>query len=79
VIEPSEAAEAAWVAEIERAAVQREAFLKDCTPGYYNYEGDLSILNVRNGPHGGGPLAYFRILREWRENGGLAGLERRSA
>jgi cyclohexanone monooxygenase len=79
VIEPSEAAEAAWVAEIERAAVQREAFLRDCTPGYYNYEGDLSILNVRNGPHGGGPLAYFRILREWRERGGLEGLEQRSA
>jgi cyclohexanone monooxygenase len=77
VIEPSQAAEDAWVAEIERAAVQREAFLTDCTPGYYNYEGDLSNLNVRNGPHGGGPLTYFRILREWREKGGLEGLERR--
>jgi cyclohexanone monooxygenase len=76
VFEPSQAAEDAWVAEIERAAPQREAFLRDCTPGYYNYEGDLSILNTRNGPYGAGPIAYFRTLRDWREAGDMPGLER---
>jgi cyclohexanone monooxygenase len=75
IFEPTQEAEDAWVAEIERVAVQREAFLKDCTPGYYNYEGDLSILNTRNGPYGAGPLAYFKVLRDWRSQGSLAGLE----
>jgi cyclohexanone monooxygenase len=75
-LEPTQAAEDAWVAEIDRVALQREAFLKECTPGYYNYEGDLSILNTRNGPYGAGPVAFFEKLAEWRAAGDMPGLER---
>jgi cation diffusion facilitator CzcD-associated flavoprotein CzcO len=75
VVEASQAGEDGWVAEIDRAALQREAFLKECTPGYYNYEGDLALVNSRNGPYGAGALAYFDTLTKWREAGGLEGLE----
>jgi cation diffusion facilitator CzcD-associated flavoprotein CzcO len=75
VVEASQSGEDGWVAEIDRAALQREAFLKECTPGYYNYEGDLALVNSRNGPYGAGALAYFDTLTKWREAGGLEGLE----
>jgi cyclohexanone monooxygenase len=74
-IEVSEEAEHAWVEEILRLAVQREAFMRECTPGYYNYEGDLSRLNAQNGPYGAGSQAFFRTIAEWREKGEMAGLE----
>jgi cyclohexanone monooxygenase len=79
VFEPSQAAEEAWVAEIDRVALQREAFLSECTPGYLNYEGDLSILNTRNGPYGAGPNAFFKLLQDWRAEGEMQGLERTPA
>ena len=38
---PTAEAEAAWVAEIRRLAVNTAAFFDACTPGYYNNEGHL--------------------------------------
>jgi cyclohexanone monooxygenase len=74
-VEPSQAAEDAWVAEIDRLAVHQERFLSECTPSYTNHEGDVKSFNARNMPYGGGPVAYFRILSEWRAGGELEGLE----
>ena len=48
------------------SAILRQAFLEECTPGYYNNEGRPSALAARNGPYGGGPDR----LRE--DAGGLA-------
>jgi cyclohexanone monooxygenase len=74
-VEVSEAAEAEWVDTILRLAGRGREFLESCTPGYYNNEGRLSDRAAQNGFFGGGPVEFFRILREWRERGGLAGLE----
>ena len=52
-------------------------FLEECTPGYYNNEGQLSERAAQNGFYGGGSVAFFKILREWRAAGELAGLELR--
>ena len=49
--------------------------LRECTPSYFNHEGEVSRLNVRNSAYGGGPLAFYRILAEWRAEGSLRGLE----
>jgi cyclohexanone monooxygenase len=68
-------AEDEWVAEVLRAAPAREAFLDACTPGYYNYEGDVKAMNARNSPYGGGPIAYVRFLEAWRASGGLPGVD----
>ena len=76
-IEASEAAEAEWVATIIRLAGLGRQFLEECTPGYYNNEGKLSDRAAQNGFFGGGSIEFFRILREWRAAGGLAGLELR--
>ena len=75
MLEVSEAAEAEWVETVIRTARFGRDFLESCTPGYYNNEGKLSERAAQNGFFGGGSIEFFRILREWREQGGLAGLE----
>jgi cyclohexanone monooxygenase len=74
-LEVSEPAEAAWVDTIIRLSGLGRSFLEECTPGYYNNEGKLSDRAAQNGFFGGGSVEFFRILREWREKGGLEGLE----
>ena len=73
-IEATEAAEHAWVAEIDKAAISMVEALRECTPSYFNHEGDVSRLNARNSAYGGGPLAFYQIIADWRAEGSLAGL-----
>jgi cyclohexanone monooxygenase len=74
-IEASQAAEDAWVETIVASAVMRQRFQEECTPGYYNNEGKPSALAARNGPYGAGPVAFVKLLEDWRAAGDLAGLE----
>jgi cyclohexanone monooxygenase len=74
-VEVSEAAEAEWVDSILRLAGFGRQFLEQCTPGYYNNEGRLSERAAQNGFYGGGSEAFFKLLRDWRAAGELAGLE----
>ncbi|MGH7011264.1 MAG: flavin-containing monooxygenase, partial [Caulobacteraceae bacterium] len=74
-IEPSGMAEEAWVETIVSSAIQRQKFQEECTPGYYNNEGQPSALAARNGPYGKGPVAFAALLAEWRAKGDLEGLE----
>jgi cyclohexanone monooxygenase len=74
-IEPSAEAEAAWVDTIVRLSVMREGFLKECTPGYYNNEGRPEMIAKQNGSYGAGPVAFVKVLEDWRAEGSLQGLE----
>ena len=74
-VEPSQAAEEAWVADVMSFAPFRRQFDQECTPGYYNNEGMPGDLQVRNGFYGGGSLPFIKLLNEWRARGDLAGLE----
>ena len=51
----------------------------DCTPGYYNNEGQpggrRATLNGSGYPEG--PVAYFAYIDRWRSSGDFAGLELR--
>ena len=75
IIEAAQEAEDAWVAEIDRSAISQEAFQRECTPSYFNGEGDLTRANRRNSAYGGGPFAFYRILADWRDEGAMRGLE----
>lgn len=77
-IEPTEAAETGWVEHVVASALDRQKFQEECTPGYYNNEGQPSALAARNGPYGKGSVAFIRLLERWREAGDMEGLERRS-
>ncbi|MCS7475228.1 flavin-containing monooxygenase [Umezawaea endophytica] len=67
-VEPSAAAEEAWVAEIRANAPNLHAFQAECTPGYYNNEG---MPFGRRETYADGPVAFHRELRRWRAEGGL--------
>jgi cyclohexanone monooxygenase len=75
VVEASEEAEAKWVQTIIDLSIMREKFLQECTPGYYNNEGQVAAMNKRNGSYGAGPVAFVKVLEDWRAEGGLQGLE----
>ncbi len=74
-VEPSAEAEAAWVQTIMDVAVFRQKFQEECTPGYYNNEGKPNPTAIRNAPYGKGPIAYVKVLEDWRAAGALEGLE----
>ena len=75
--QPTEAAEAAWVAEIRRLAVNNRDFFEACTPGYYNNEGQLANRSggLNNETYAPGVNAFNALLAAWRANGDLEGLE----
>jgi cyclohexanone monooxygenase len=74
-VEPSQAAEDAWVDGIVQLSRFGREFLEACTPGYYNNEGKVGDLAAQNGPYGAGPEAFFQRMKEWRDAGKLEGLE----
>ncbi|HYZ90853.1 MAG TPA: NAD(P)/FAD-dependent oxidoreductase [Actinomycetota bacterium] len=73
-LEVTEEAENEWVENVIAMARFGREFLESCTPGYYNNEGMVSELAVQNGFYGGGSIAFFNILKDWREEGSLRGL-----
>ena len=74
-VEASAAAEQAWVDEIIALSRFNQDFLESCTPGYYNNEGQPSPKSVQNGFYGAGPNKFFEVLRAWRIEGAMQGLE----
>ena len=74
-VEPSQDAQDAWVDTIVKLSVMREQFLKECTPGYYNNEGKVELMNKKNSSYGAGPVAFTKVLETWRAEGDLKGLE----
>ena len=50
------------------------SFLSDCTPGYYNNEGQDPGVHGRSAGYPQGPAAYFRYIDQWRTSGDFEGL-----
>ena len=72
-VEPSQEAENAWV-ELLQSGPASMIGGPDCTPGYYNNEGqDSGAFLGRGYPHG--PGAYFAYSDRWRASGTFDGLE----
>ncbi|MFF1420517.1 flavin-containing monooxygenase [Streptomyces sp. NPDC058280] len=67
-IEPTAEAEAAWVATIRDKARNTHAFLAECTPGYYNNEGNPG---KRSESYGGGPIEFYELIKRWRTDGDM--------
>jgi cyclohexanone monooxygenase len=74
-VEVSEEAEEQWVQTIISLARRGRQFLEDCTPGYYNNEGKPGERSGQDGFYGGGSVQFFKVLQDWRAEGGLEGLE----
>ncbi|MDT5289762.1 MAG: hypothetical protein QOF88_4651, partial [Mycobacterium sp.] len=77
-VEPSIEAEEEWCATMRRLAVANEGYLLECTPGYVNQEGRPASANsLLSSQYGEGPEAFFALLRAWRDEGSMKGLELR--
>ena len=79
-VEVTEQAEADWIAVLQ-GGVRRIGNDPNCTPGYYNNEGQLADAAAIQSSLGypAGPVAYFQYIDEWRTNGRFDGLEFRRA
>ena len=75
-IEADAEAEQAWIDEIVRLAGSGStAFLEECTPGYYNREGQVGKgASMQNSPYAPGINAFNALLAAWREAGDLDGM-----
>jgi cation diffusion facilitator CzcD-associated flavoprotein CzcO len=72
-VEPSQDAEDAWVTLLASGPGSTIGG-PDCTPGYYNNEGqDTGAFLGRGYPYG--PSAYFSYIDKWRASGTFDGLE----
>ncbi|MFP8873232.1 MAG: monooxygenase, partial [Myxococcota bacterium] len=77
-VEVSREAEEAWVKTIldKGAGAMGAMGGAECTPGYYNNEGQARRPDaLQAAPYGGGSIEFFKLLEKWRDEGEFAGLE----
>ncbi|MCP5059907.1 MAG: hypothetical protein GY937_24655 [bacterium] len=74
-LEVSEQAEAAWVDTILNLAQLGSEFQQSCTPSYYNNEGKPGDVSRQNGFYYGEPMAFMKILEDFRAKDDLPGLD----
>jgi cyclohexanone monooxygenase len=75
-VEVTQEAQDAWVSLLLTGPGRMMMGASDCTPGYYNNEGqDPGAAAKLNVGYPAGPSAYFKYLEDWRTSGGFEGLE----
>ena len=68
--------EQAYVDEIHSFGQVGKRFYAECTPGYYNGEGKgMNKNGFFSDMYGAGATAFFQKLEDWREEGGMKGLD----
>lgn len=73
-VEPTPEAEEGWVQTIREFAVDNSTFTMECTPGYYNSEGEPNGRSFLGDPFWGGFYELSDRLQAWRDTGELDGL-----
>jgi cyclohexanone monooxygenase len=61
-------AEDRWADTMREKAVDRSAFERECTPGFYNNEGIEGAPTLFGGTYGGGPFEYIQVCHDWLAN-----------
>ncbi|MFF3663401.1 flavin-containing monooxygenase [Streptomyces olivochromogenes] len=73
-VEPTEEAQDQWCATVRETAVDNTDFQRECTPGYYNNEGEQQIRSHLGEPYWPGFYALEDLLQTWRDTGEMRGL-----
>lgn len=73
-VEANVDAEEAWTKEILEAVLDRRKFQEECTPGYYNNEGQPNPAAASYAAYGKGSNAFFKHIADWRDEGSMEGL-----
>jgi cyclohexanone monooxygenase len=81
-VEPSLEAQNAYVDHVRATAIDTSAFARECTPSYFNNEGE-EVVNEKGErklrsylgeTYGPGFYAFEKLLEDWRAKGDLQGL-----
>ena len=73
VVEVPQEVEDAWLDKIALGSLTSDP---DCTPGYYNNEGQPDEQGLLGGGrYPDGPMAFFAYIDRWRTSGEFDGLE----
>jgi cyclohexanone monooxygenase len=82
VVEPSLAAQDAYVDHVRSTAIDISAFQAECTPSYFNNEGE-EVTNLKGEKklrsylgetYGPGFYVFEKLLEDWRQDGNMEGL-----
>jgi len=81
-VEPTAEAQANYVRHVRETAIDNSEWVRECTPGYFNNEGQPDVDENGNEKfrfylgdiYGPGWDAFMKLLRDWREQGDLEGL-----
>ncbi|MGW4981089.1 flavin-containing monooxygenase [Streptomyces mirabilis] len=73
-VEPTEEAQDQWCTTVRETAVDNTNFQRECTPGYYNNEGEQQIRSHLGEPYWPGFYALEDLLQAWRDTGEMRGL-----
>ncbi|MFF3581453.1 flavin-containing monooxygenase [Streptomyces mirabilis] len=73
-VEPTEEAQDQWCTTVRETAVDNTNFQRECTPGYYNNEGEQQIRSHLGEPYWPGFYALEDLLQAWRDAGEMRGL-----
>jgi len=82
VVEPSQEAQNEWVSHVRATAIDNSDFVRECTPSYFNNEGESQInskgeeryRSYLGEAYGPGWDAFEKLLQDWRDKGDLEGL-----
>jgi hypothetical protein len=76
-VEATPEAEAEWVEIIKEKARDTLPFQESCTPGLLNNEGkpEPGGWGLVSGSYGGGPIEFYSLIRAWRTDEHLEGVE----
>jgi cation diffusion facilitator CzcD-associated flavoprotein CzcO len=74
VVEPSQAAQDAYVRHFESLEIDLSEFQRHCPPSYFNNEGEAKPKWALFRGYGAGWDAFQKLLQDWRDKGDLEGL-----
>jgi len=75
VAEPAQEAQNAYVRHFRAIEIDTSPIFRDCTPSYYNNEGEQDPPWLLLRGYGPGWDAFQRLLAEWRDKGDMDGLD----
>jgi len=77
-LQPTAEAQESYVQEVRGLARIGQRFYMECTPGYYNSEGQAgNRQGFFSDMYGAGPLKFFEVLKDWRSSGRMDGIDLR--
>ena len=77
VIEPLEETVENWGRQVEEGHEMRLQVNASCPPGYYNKQGRPQDISSRMAYYPKGIMEWQKVMREWREEGNMKGMETR--